>query len=87
MAIGTLAVVDEGERNCLIDVEQRADGDLIPGGVLDGVVVNDEVAGVYAGARGGGIDGDVVGLGRAADVLLYLVVEHGDAGDEAESQG
>ncbi len=39
-----------------------------------------------AGGGRGGVGWDVVGLGRAADVLLYLVVEHVDAGHEGDGE-
>ena len=86
LGVGALAVVEVGEGDRLVDVEQGADGYLVPGGVLDGVVVDDEVAGLDAGGGGLGFGGDVVGLGWAADVLLDLVVEHVDAGHEAEGE-
>ena len=35
---------------------------------------------------GGGVGRDVVGDGGAGEVLLDLVVEHGDAGHEAEGE-
>ena len=85
-SVGALSVVNEGEGDGLVEVEERADGDLVPGGVLDGVVVGDGVAGVNAGGCGGCSGGDVVGVGGAADVLLHLVVEHGDASHEAEGE-
>ena len=52
--------MDVGEGDGLVEVEQGADGDLVPGGIFDGVVVDDEVAAVDAGAGGGGVDRDVV---------------------------
>ena len=61
-------------------------GDVFPGGILDGVVVDDAVAGVDAGFGGWGFGLDVVGDGGAVEELLHLVVEHGDAGHEAEGE-
>ena len=60
--------------------------DVVPGGVLDGVEVDDGVAGVDAGVGDGGVGRDVVGDGGAGEVLADLVVEHGDAGHEAEGE-
>ncbi len=68
--VDALAVVDEGEGDGLVEVEERAVEDVFPGGVLDGVEVDDGVAGVDAGLGDGGVGGDVVGVGGAVDVLL-----------------
>ena len=43
-SVCAMAVVHEGEGDGVVEVEQRADADLLPGGVLDGGVVNDGVA-------------------------------------------
>ena len=48
--------------------------------------MDDEVAGADAGSRGWGVDRDVVGLGGVAEELLHLVVQHRDAGHEAEGE-
>ena len=81
-----LAVVHEGEGDLLVEVEEGADVDLLPGGIVDGVVVDDGVAGLDAGAGDGGFLGDVIGRGGTGEVLLHLVVEHGDAGHEEEGE-
>ena len=60
--------------------------DVFPGGVLDAVEVDDGVAGVDAGFGDGGGGRDVVGDGGAGEVLVDLVVEHVDAGHEAEGE-
>ena len=75
-----------GEEDALVEVEEGAGEDVFPGGVFDGVVVDDGVAGVDAGGDGGSFGGDVVGLGGAVDVLVDFVMEHGDAGHEAEGE-
>ncbi len=86
LGVGALAVVDEGERDGLVEIEDGAVGDVVPCGVLDGVVMDDEVAGADAGFGGRGLCVDVVGDGGAVKELLHLVVEHVDAGHEAEGE-
>ena len=86
LCVDALTVVNEGEGDSLIDVEERTNLDLIPGWIFDVVVVNDEIAALDAGLCGGGVGGDVVGQGWAADVLLDLVVQHGDTGHEADGE-
>ncbi len=44
LGVDALAIVDVGEGNVLVDVQKRADVDLVPGGVLDVVVVDDKIA-------------------------------------------
>ena len=78
--------MDEGEGDGLVEIKQGAIEDVFPGGILDGVVVDDGVAGVDAGLGSGGVGLDVVGDRRAVEELLHLVVEHGDAGHEAEGE-
>ena len=84
--VGALAIVDEGEGDDLVEIEQGAIEDVFPCGIFDGVVVDDAVAGVDAGFRGGALGLDVVSDRRAVEELLHLVVEHGDAGHEAEGE-
>ncbi len=84
--VGALAVVDEGEGNGLVEVQNRAVADVVPGGVFDGVEVDDEIAGADAGFGGGGFGLDVVGDGGAVEELLHFVVQHGDAGHQAEGE-
>ena len=57
LGVDALAVVDEGEGDGLVEVEDGAVDDVVPGGVLDGVEVDDGVAGVDAGFGGGGVGG------------------------------
>ena len=49
LGVGALAVVDEREGHGLVEVQQGTDGDLVPGGFFDGVVVDDGVAAADAG--------------------------------------
>ena len=51
-------------------LRSAADDDLVPGGVLDGVVVDDGSPDWMPVAAAGVLAGDVVGVGRAGDVLL-----------------
>ena len=84
--VGALSVVEEGEGDGLVDIEEGADGYVIPGGIFNGVVVDDEVAGADAGGGCWGVGGDVVGECGAIDILLDLVVEHGDSGHEGDGE-
>src|SRR6266851_792785 len=84
--VGALAVVDEGEWDGLVEIQDGAVGDVFPGGIFDGVVVDDAVAGVDAGFGGGSLGLEVVGDGGAVEELLHLVVERGDGGHEAEGE-
>ena len=84
--IGALAVVDEGERDGLVEVQHAAVEDIFPGGVLDGVEANDEITRLNAGFGGWGFGLDVVGDGGAVEELLDLVVHHEDGGHEAEGE-
>ncbi len=86
LGIGSLTVVDVGEGNGLVEVQQGTDGDLVPGWIFDGVVVDDGVAAVDAGAGGRGIGRDVIDVGRTGDVGLHLVVDHVDAGHQRDGE-
>ena len=84
--VGAAAIVNIGKGNGLVEVEERPDADLVPGGVLDGVVVDDGVSALDAGAGGGRVEGDVVDVRGPVDELLYLVVEHRYTRHKAESE-
>ncbi len=79
-------VMRVGEGDGLIEIEGGLVEELLPGWVLDVVEVDDGISGVDSGCGGEAVGGDVVGCGRAGEVLGDLVVEHVDAGHEAESE-
>ena len=84
--VDAVAVVDEGEGDGLIEVKERAIDDIVPGGVFDGVVVDDDVTAMDTGLGDRSVGWDVVGAGGAVEELFDLVVNHGDAGHQAKGE-
>ena len=78
--------MEVGEGGGLVEVELGADLDVLPGGVFEGVEVDDLVSGLDAGAGGCGVGGDVVDGGGVGEVLHDLVVGHVDAHHEEEGE-
>ena len=78
--------MDEGERDRLVEIQDGAVDDVFPGGILDRVEVCDGVAAAHTRCVGGSFSGNVIRDGGTVQELLHLVVEHGNAGHQAESE-
>ena len=76
----------EGERDGAIEVEGALVDDLVPGGVELVVKADDGVARGDADGGGGSAEGDVVDDGGALEILVDLMVEVGDEGEEDEGE-